>query len=72
MKIALARSSSDNPIYPRRGSEFSLSVQFTPPYSMFDGIDYGSYNTSNQKDMNKMHKWIEYHKWSLNPKLILH
>ncbi|BEG99841.1 outer membrane protein assembly factor BamA [Bacteroides sedimenti] len=68
MKLALARSSSDNPIYPRRGSDFSLSVQFTPPYSLFDGVNYKSYNTSNQDDMNKMHKWIEYHKWSFKSK----
>lgn len=68
MKLAIARSSSDNPIFPRRGSDFSLSVQFTPPYSLFDGINYGSYNTSNQNDMNKMHKWVEYHKWSFKSK----
>ncbi|OFX26358.1 MAG: hypothetical protein A2041_13780 [Bacteroidetes bacterium GWA2_31_9b] len=31
----IARSSIDWPIYPRRGSTFSLSIQITPPYSLF-------------------------------------
>jgi outer membrane protein insertion porin family len=31
----ITRSSVADPIYPRRGSRVSLSVQFTPPYSLF-------------------------------------
>ncbi|AWA28914.1 outer membrane protein assembly factor BamA [Flavobacterium magnum] len=31
-----------NPIFPTYGSEFSLSFKFTPPYSLINGIDYGS------------------------------
>jgi len=31
----LSRSSVSEPIYPRRGSRVSLSLQFTPPYSLF-------------------------------------
>lgn len=30
-----SRNSIDQPIYPKRGSLVSLSVQFTPPYSLF-------------------------------------
>ena len=71
INLTLARSSIDNPIYPRQGSEFSLSVQFTPPYSLFDGIDYSQYNTNNQDDMNKMHKWVEYHKWKFKSKVYI-
>jgi outer membrane protein insertion porin family len=33
--ISLSRSSQDQMIYPRRGSQFTLSVQVTPPYSLF-------------------------------------
>ena len=66
--LTLARASYDNPIYPRSGSDFSLSVQFTPPYSLFDGVDYSKYNEYNQNDMNKMHKWVEYHKWKFKAK----
>ena len=32
-KLMLARYSLDQPIYPRSGSNFFVSVQFTPPYS---------------------------------------
>jgi outer membrane protein insertion porin family len=68
LNLTLARNSVDNPIFPRTGSSFSLSCQFTPPYSLFDGVDYSSYNLSNQDDVNKMHRWIEYHKWEFKSK----
>ncbi len=34
-KTSLSRSSQDQMIYPRRGSLFSLTLQLTPPYSLF-------------------------------------
>ncbi len=72
LSITLARNSIDNPIFPRNGSEFSLTAQLTPPYSLFDGKDYGSYYNSDgsitQDNMNKLHKWIEYHKWKFKSK----
>ncbi len=68
LNITLARSSIDNPLYPRSGSEFSLSAQITPPYSLFDGKDYSKYDQTKLEDMNKMHKWIEYHKWKFKSK----
>lgn len=71
LNLTLSRSSIDNPIYPRSGSEFSLSLQLTPPYSLFDGKDYSKYNTNNQDDINKMHKWIEYHKWKFKSKVYI-
>ena len=40
LNLSLSRNSTDNPIYPRRGSEFQLSVGLTPPYSLFDYNDY--------------------------------
>ena len=55
--LTLSRNSSDNPIYPRKGSEFLLSVQFTPPYSLFSKKDYANL------DMQEKYTWIEYHKW---------
>ncbi|MEG2060762.1 MAG: outer membrane protein assembly factor BamA [Alistipes sp.] len=59
LKLVFARNSIDQPIYPRRGSEFSASVQFTPPYSLWDGKDYS------RKDMSEQdrYRWIEFHKW---------
>ena len=71
INLTLARSSIDNPIYPRTGSEFSLSVQFTPPYSLFDGVDYSKYNLNNQDDINSMHRWVEYHKWKFKSKVYI-
>ena len=71
--LTLSRSSIDNPIFPRRGSEFSLSVHFTPPYSWFDNVDYKSLATSYtdanyQNDLQKRYRWVEYHKWKFKAK----
>ncbi|NDV66385.1 outer membrane protein assembly factor [Bacteroides sp. 224] len=68
LNLTLSRSSIDNPIFPRQGSEFTLSAQLTPPYSLFDGRDYSKYDLNNQDDVNKMHKWVEYHKWKFKSK----
>ncbi len=35
--VTFGRNSLDQFIYPRTGSNFSLRVQFTPPYSLFNG-----------------------------------
>lgn len=71
LNLTLSRSSSDNPIYPRTGSEFSLSVQLTPPYSLFDGVDYSQYDLTSQDDINSMHKWVEYHKWKFKSRVYI-
>ena len=69
LSLNLGRNSIDNPIFPRQGSEVSFNVAITPPYSLFDGIDYkglsevkptdAGYNAS----LRQRYKWIEYHKW---------
>ncbi|MDN3674805.1 outer membrane protein assembly factor BamA [Flavobacterium branchiarum] len=47
--IGLTRSNKGlNPIFPTYGSEFSLSAKLTPPYSLFNGVDYG--DLANQKE----------------------
>ncbi len=47
--IGLTRNSKgDNPIYPIKGSEFSISTKFTPPYSLFNKIDYA--NLKNEQE----------------------
>ncbi|MBF4494733.1 BamA/TamA family outer membrane protein [Flavobacterium sp. JLP] len=47
--IGLSRSNKGvNPIFPTYGSEFSISAKVTPPYSLFNGIDYG--DLKNQKE----------------------
>ncbi len=66
--LTLSRSSSDNPIYPRRGSEFSLSLQITPPYSLFSKKDYSIYGKNDYNEAASMFRWIEYHKWKFQAK----
>ncbi len=57
-EIILGRNSVDQPIYPRRGSDISLGLEVTPPYSLFTpNKDYTSL------DDNEKYKWIEYYKW---------
>jgi len=73
LQFSLSRNSIDNMIYPRRGSTISASVTLTPPYSLFDGVDYQNLSTNSSSasymsDMQKKYKWIEYHKWKFNSK----
>ena len=75
--VTLARTSTDNQLFPRRGSEFVASVTLTPPWSLFDGKDYSklatteTYNTNNDRyreELQEKYRWIEYHKWKLRSK----
>ena len=73
IKLVFGRNSVDQPIYPRRGSEFSASVQATLPYSLWDGKDYkkleqianSSNSTSAEADRanQERYRWVEFHKW---------
>ncbi|MEC7646401.1 MAG: outer membrane protein assembly factor BamA [Bacteroidota bacterium] len=56
--IKLSRNSLDQLIYPRSGSNLSLSLKITPPYSKFDGIN--DYSTISDQEK---YSWIEYYKW---------
>ncbi len=39
--IGLSRNNKGvNPVFPTYGSEFSISAKFTPPYSLFNNVDY--------------------------------
>ena len=58
-KTVFGRSSVDNPLYSRKGSNFSLALKMTPPYSLINGKDYSDENMTNKE----RYKWIEYHKW---------
>src|SRR5205814_2806407 len=55
-----SRNSIDAPIYPRSGSQMSLSVQLTPPYSLFNKVNYATATTQEK------YKFIEYHKWQFS------
>ncbi len=67
LKVALSRSTVDQPIYPRSGSEFSAILTFTPPYSLWDGRDYSDASMPDRV----RYKWIEYHRWQLNARWFL-
>ena len=79
--LSLSRNSTDQQIYPRTGSEFSASLQLTPPYSLFRKYTWADDASGNRvkvpvesyKDVNydswtsaERYKWIEYHKWKFN------
>ena len=68
LNLTLSRNSTDNPIFPRYGSEFSASLQITPPYSLFSKKDYSTYGKNNYDEAASMYKWIEYHKWKFKAK----
>ncbi len=59
LKTIFGRNSVDQPIYPRTGSDFSVTVTLTPPYSLFDKKDYSNQDLTD----NQRYGWIEYHKW---------
>ena len=62
LSTTLSRNSTDQSLYPRRGSDFSIALQLTPPWSMMKkgwrNIDYGSMSVQDH------YRWIEYHKWT--------
>ncbi len=66
--LTLSRTSTDNQLFPRRGSEFMMSVNVTPPWSLFDGKDYSTMalnanSATYENELQDMYRWIEYHKW---------
>ena len=76
--LSLSRTSTDQQIYPRQGSDFSFSLQLTPPYSLLRKKDRGVLDVNgnptkvsnwrdidyNRQSSEDRYKWIEYHKWS--------
>ena len=63
LTLNLSRNSIDNPIYTRRGSQFSLSLKITPPWSLMNGKDYSSMTTQERYHL------LEYHKWKFSGKV---
>lgn len=68
LNISINRRSIDNPVYTRRGTDFSLGLQITPPFSLFDGVDYGSMRSEGYYEPAGKFRWIEYHKWKFRMK----
>ena len=71
--ITLSRVSTDNQLFPRRGSEFMASVTLTPPWSMFSNKDYKNLANNPQSptytdEQQEKYRWVEYHKWKFRSK----
>jgi outer membrane protein insertion porin family len=58
----LSRNSIDNPMFPRGGSQLSLEVSLTPPFSLWKEESYSDLNT------NDRYQWLEYHRWMFDAK----
>jgi len=65
--LTLSRNSTNNPIYTRSGSQFSLSLNLTPPYSLLDKRDYAAMSADDPKKF----QWIEFHKWKFKSKVFI-
>lgn len=57
-KAAIQRNSIDKPIFETRGSQISLSGQWTLPYSLFNKKDYGPGMSDQER-----YKFVEYQKY---------
>ena len=58
-KATIQRNNIDKPIFETRGSQISLTGQWTPPYSLFDNKDYRSTTMTDQE----RYKFVEYQKY---------
>ena len=63
LTLNLSRNSIDNPIYTRRGSQFSLSLKITPPWSLMNKKDYSKMTNEERYNL------LEYHKWKFTGKV---
>ena len=82
LSLSLSRVSTDNQLYPRRGSEFMASITVTPPWSLWDGKDYKAlsdiynYEAANGQSgserataaQREKYRWVEYYKWKFRAK----
>ena len=57
--VNFSRNSIDQPIYPKQGSNFVFSGQFTPPYSLMNGKDYTKLSPEQR------YKFVEYQKYKI-------
>ncbi|MBK7224065.1 MAG: outer membrane protein assembly factor BamA [Saprospiraceae bacterium] len=61
LRQTIARSTVNEPLFPRSGNKLSLTIQLTPPYSLFrknwEPSDAG---------VQDRYRWVEYHKWRID------
>lgn len=61
IRQTIARNTVNEPLFPRSGSKLSLTIQFTPPYSLFKN----NYNPDSLNVQDRF-RFIEYHKWRID------
>lgn len=76
--LTLSRTSIDNPIYTRRGSQFSIDFTITPPASLFGKKNwkylseqssyYNQDTESREAARSQLYRWIEYWKFRFKSK----
>ncbi len=72
---SISRSNIDNPTFPKFGSTFSLNINATPPWSLFNDSKFDP----EQRELNgdpaltqqERYKWVEYHKWLMDASFFL-
>jgi outer membrane protein insertion porin family len=80
--VTWSRNSIDNPFYTRRGSIFSVSLQATPPYSVFTDNNRTDELVSKYKNktitsneyfemQQDLYRWVEYYKTEFKAKLFV-
>ena len=68
LSVSLSRTSTDNQMFPRRGSDFLFSVTLTPPWSKWDNKNYKNLandrnSSTYEREQQEKYRWVEYHKW---------
>ncbi|MDA3953087.1 MAG: outer membrane protein assembly factor BamA [Bacteroidales bacterium] len=58
LTTSFARNSTDQIIYPRTGSSFALTLQLTPPYSLFKDEDFWKLTTEELEDIEAINQEI--------------
>ncbi len=59
----LARTSTNQPLYPQSGSKISLSVKATLPYSLFNGLNYAEASVAQKYEFVEFHRWRFTSEW---------
>lgn len=59
---SLSRNNIDEFNFPTKGSSVAFTVSLTPPYSLFDGINY----SDPKLPATTRYKFVEYHKWGFD------
>lgn len=62
IKQAFDRTSIDAPIFTRSGSIFNVSMEATPPYSLFSNTDY----SDPELTVAERFRWLEFYKVKVN------